>query len=167
MVGDGPELAEAKALATALGVGEAIHWAGRQSEVAPFYRQAHLLVQPSQSEACPLTVLEAYACGTPVVGTRVGGMTELLGCGAGLAVPLGSIDGLADALQAVLGDQVRWQAMQAQGVQAVHRCWTPERIVAAYCRAYEVITAGTDSDAGLPNQTGAGRNLSGVSAMNE
>ena len=52
-----------------------------QNEVAERLRGADVLVQPSLTEACPLPVAEAMACGKPVVGSRVGGIPELVADG--------------------------------------------------------------------------------------
>ena len=78
LVGDGPERARLEALAEALGIGDAITFAGHQSDVRPYYAIADLFVLPSHSEGSPNVLLEAMAFGIPVVATAVGGIPEIV-----------------------------------------------------------------------------------------
>lgn len=83
-------------------------------------RQAALLCLPSYGDAAPWAVLEAMACGTPVVASDIGGIADLLGHGeAGLLVPVGDRPALREALMALLGDAPRRAAL---GTAARERC---------------------------------------------
>ncbi len=75
---DGPLASEVKAAATKH---TQIEWLGRveQTEIAPLVSKAALLVMPSiWYETFGLTIVEAFACGTPVVASRLGAMSELI-----------------------------------------------------------------------------------------
>lgn len=74
---------------------------------APTYRRADVLILASDVEGTPNTVLEAMACGVPVVATAVGDVPELLRGGSGVVVTPGDVDGLARALASVRGDRER------------------------------------------------------------
>lgn len=81
--GDGAEGAmgaELRSLAARLGVADRVIFAGPKDpgELAAWYSAADLFVLASGHEGCPNVVLEALACGTPVVATPVGNVTELL-----------------------------------------------------------------------------------------
>jgi glycosyltransferase involved in cell wall biosynthesis len=78
-------------------------------------QQADLLCLPTRRDAAPWAVLEAMACGTPVLATRVGGIPDLVDDdSAGLLVPSGDARALAQGLQALLGDPQRLAAMGAR-----------------------------------------------------
>jgi glycosyltransferase involved in cell wall biosynthesis len=83
-------------------------------------QQADLLCLPTYGDAAPWAVLEAMACGTPVVSTRLGGIPDLLDGGrAGVLVPHGDPRALGEALRALLGDPRRGAQLAAH---ARRRC---------------------------------------------
>jgi glycosyltransferase involved in cell wall biosynthesis len=69
---------------------------------------ANLVTLPSYMEGCPNVVLEALACGRPVVATRVGGIPEIMSDDCGRLIPPRDADALAQALNAVLTTE--WDA---------------------------------------------------------
>ncbi|MCB1958568.1 MAG: glycosyltransferase family 4 protein, partial [Rhodocyclaceae bacterium] len=74
-----------------------------QSEVIGCWRQADVGVLCSHSEGMPVSLMEAAACGVPVVATDVGGISELVEQGkTGFVVPPGDVNAMADALERVL-----------------------------------------------------------------
>ena len=69
------------ALAEQLGVHERVLFTGRyaQRDAPAVYRRAHVLLHPKVNDPCPNVVLEALACGVPVVHSESGGTPELVG----------------------------------------------------------------------------------------
>jgi glycosyltransferase involved in cell wall biosynthesis len=83
-------------------------------------QQADLLCLPSRADAAPWAVLEAMACGTPVLATRVGGIPDLLDDGrAGLLVDVGDGRALRAGLESLLGEP---HARAALAARARARC---------------------------------------------
>jgi glycosyltransferase involved in cell wall biosynthesis len=104
VVGDGPERRRLEALARQLRITGGVRFLGDRPTASSLICAAQVLAQPSHREALGTAVLEAMALGTPVVATATGGLVELLGEGAGLLVPPGDPEALAESLARVLTD---------------------------------------------------------------
>ncbi len=80
IAGDGPDCAVLQSLAAQIAPGRVrfLGWISDISQKAALYCSADCLVLPSRSEGFPTVVGEAMACGTPVLGSRVGGIPELV-----------------------------------------------------------------------------------------
>lgn len=100
LVGDGPLRAALQRQAEAAGVASRVHLAGRvdHAGLADWYAAADLVCLPSRSEGLPNVVLEALACGRPVVASAVGEVPALLPPFAGHTVPPGDAAALRQAL---------------------------------------------------------------------
>jgi len=68
-------------LAHRAGCADAVRFVGFQSDPVPFYRAADVYVQPTLYDPCSLVVLEALACGLPVITSRDNGTSELIRSG--------------------------------------------------------------------------------------
>jgi D-inositol-3-phosphate glycosyltransferase len=112
-----------------------------QEELALFYAAADVCAVPSLTESFGLVALEAMACGTPVVGTRVGGLQTVIEHGeSGLLVSAGDDRALAEAIAQVLTDaRLRMHLAHGARDRAEHFTWTRvgDRIVDLYDRVIE------------------------------
>jgi D-inositol-3-phosphate glycosyltransferase len=124
-------------LADQLGVGDRVALlAPRQhAQLAPLYRAADVVLMPSRSESFGLVALEAQACGTPVVGADVGGLSDLLSGGGGTVVHGHRPDDYARAALPYLLDAThRHRASQAAIAGAQRYSWrtTTEQTLDVY-----------------------------------
>lgn len=102
VVGDGPDADEFKALASSLGCASRVEFAGYQTGDAlqSYVEGAALSVASSRwRENMPYSIVEAFAAGTPVVGTDIGGIPELVDEGkTGFICEPGGVQSMADAI---------------------------------------------------------------------
>ena len=139
MCGDGPERADAEALASTLGVTDSVVFVGKQpqSQVREYLSVADLLLLPSQSESFGLTALEAMACEVPVIATRVGGIPEVVeDDGCGFLFDIGDLDRMAEAALRVLVDDAERERLGARGREIATARFTTEKIIPQYEALY-------------------------------
>ncbi len=105
VVGEGPMLADMRALAGRLGLAQRLHFLGLREDMPAVYNELDVAVSSSHSEAMPLAVAEAMACGLPVVATRVGGVPDMIEHGeTGWLVGPGDFNDIAGRCAALLAD---------------------------------------------------------------
>jgi len=109
------------------------------SELPLWYNAAELFVYPSLYEGFGLPLLEAMACGTPVVAANTSSLPEVVGQ-AGLTVDPLDVEGLAEAMRRALDDEALRQEMRERGLQRARGfSWTKtaQETVQVYRRAME------------------------------
>lgn len=121
-VGEGPMLADLTDMVERYGLQQHVHFAGVRQDMPALYGELDVLVSCSYTEAMPLVLLEAMACGVPAVATRVGGVPDIVEHGrtGWLAAPdnfdeIGRLCAqlLADApLRRRMGERARERAVQ-------------------------------------------------------
>ena len=142
LVGDGPARGEVEALVDFLDLRAAVRFLGTRDDVPALLSQAACVTLSSDYEGCPFTVIEAMAAGAPVVGTRVGGVPELVEHGVtGLLVEPRSPEALAAAVSELLASPERARGMGAAGRVAARKCFSVERMVEGVAAVYEEVAA--------------------------
>jgi glycosyltransferase involved in cell wall biosynthesis len=116
VVGDGPERMPLERLAESLGVSHRTSFFGLHSEVCPFMQAADCLVCPSVwKEAAGLVLLEAMACGLPLIGSSIGAIPEFIAADqTGFLFPAGDHIALANRVNQLRVSPARQQEMRAQ-----------------------------------------------------
>jgi glycosyltransferase involved in cell wall biosynthesis len=135
-VGEGPDQAELRASAEALGVLEAVEFAGVRKDMEQVYAEIDCLVLPSLREGMPMVVLEALASGKPVVATAVGAVPMLLSSGCGLVVPVGDRKAMAEALRRIAQAADERGIMGAAGRRLVEANYSPRHQAGRYAQIY-------------------------------
>lgn len=143
LAGEGPDRGALERLAATLGLADRVLFAGYVPDVAPLYALADVFALPSLSEGSPNALLEAMACGLPVVATMVGGVPEIARDGeTALLVRSQDETAMAHAIDALLGDPTRAAATGAAARQAVLRHHTPEQRAATLSHLYAALASG-------------------------
>lgn len=99
IAGDGSRRPVLEELARSLQVHERTTFLGQIDDTVTFYRCLDVFCLPSHCEGLPLVLLEAQACGIPVVATDVGAVREALAGGSSFLVPAGDIPGLVSGIR--------------------------------------------------------------------
>lgn len=123
VVGDGNALASFKQKAAELSINDRIVFHGKvnHERVIRLLQQAGFFCYPTGSEGFPKVVLEALACGLPVITTRVSVLPQLIGNGSGLLLDAVTPDTMADAIRRCLQDEDQYRAMSAQAVRTAQK----------------------------------------------
>ena len=130
IVGDGELWASLQEQAAALGLENVVHFAGWRRDLPQVYADLDLVVCCSINEGTPVSVIEACAAGTPVVGTDVGGMADVITDGVtGVLVPSGDAPALAAAVIGVVDEPARAAARSQAARETVTRRYSAERLV--------------------------------------
>jgi D-inositol-3-phosphate glycosyltransferase len=149
-----PELERLQAQAHAEGAEEDIHFIGAvpQEELPTYYNAADVMVVPSHYESFGLVAVEALACGTPVVASKVGGLQYIVQDNEnGYLIPWRCAGLFAEKIDAVLSDSAlleqfrsaarpsvtrySWRAVAAQ-IRQVYYCLTTEQRGIAACSCF-------------------------------
>ncbi len=120
IVGDGPERAALEAQASAFGLSDNVHFLGHRDDVAEILPAFDVFCLPSLNEGVPRSLLEAQACGVPVVATKVGAVAEAVCPETGLLVEPSNALLLAAALRCALGAP---PAASPRGFVETHYSW--------------------------------------------
>lgn len=105
-VGDGPPVSEWKILVHELGLADRFTFAGRQSNIAPYYQAANLMVHAAERESFGLAIVEGMACGLPIVASAAAGPKEtILNGNTGRLIEISDFDGFVDAILQYIDDE--------------------------------------------------------------
>ena len=147
--GDGPEGDSLKTLVARLQIEDRVVFCGWVDDVAGFLADADLFVLPSRIEPFGIVVLEAMACGVPIVATRVSGPLETLDDHTAFLVPSDDPAAMAKAMMAVFdapdAAEARAQAALASFKANYAEPAVMERYLAACRRLAESGGAGAES----------------------
>ena len=143
MVGDGPDRVDAEEEARLLDVEGDVYFLGKLESVAPLLASAHLFLLPTQNESFGLSALEALATGVPVIGTRAGGLPEVVRDGeTGALCQVGDVDGMASAAITLLGDEARWRAASTLAAADARARFGMDAVVEQYESFYARVLEG-------------------------
>ena len=155
LVGDGPEKQRLEGLARKLGISSAITWHGWLPPAAlpHVYQSADCLVNPSLYEGMSNVVLEAMACGLPVIASRVPGNDEIVREGeSGFLFDLQEPDSLMNAFEQLMNDRDLCARLGANARDRVSKNFSWSNVAQAYLALFprnSMPPSSADSSSGL------------------
>jgi sugar transferase (PEP-CTERM/EpsH1 system associated) len=160
IAGEGPLRQDLEQLIAAEGVQGRVRLLGHRPDIERVLAALDVFVLPSLSEGLSNTILEAMASGVPVVATRVGGADELVVDGeTGVLVTPGSLDALTGAIDGLVRDAGRREAMAAAGRRRALGTFGLSRMLQDYAALYRGLCGarGAGAPAGLAVEEGVTR----------
>jgi glycosyltransferase involved in cell wall biosynthesis len=144
VVGDGEMRGEMeKAVGGAAGAVETaprgVEFLGNRNDIAEVLSTLDLLVISSRNEGTPMSIIEAFAAGVPVVGTRAGGVVDLLADGRGLLSEIGDAAGLAANILRVARDPELAASMRERSLAYVREKYALPRMLDDMANLYEEV----------------------------
>ncbi len=124
IAGTGPLLHALKELTEELGLIDAVNFVGRlnRDQVVALYQSADIAINPSLVDNMPNSVLEALACGVPVVSTNVGGVPHVVKQGdTAILVPARDHEAMCQAIATILQDRNLATRLSIQGLAHVQQ----------------------------------------------
>lgn len=124
VAGTGPELGRLQALTRELGIEAAVHFVGRidNADIPALYASADCMLNPSTVDNMPISILEAFASGVPVISTDAGGIPDMVEDGVSARlVPIGNAERMAAEALHVLTEPTRAASMRAAGIEEAAR----------------------------------------------
>ena len=142
IIGGGSALSEIKEIIHANNIETRVHIFSNQphDKISIFLNAADILVLPSYAEGLPNVILEAMACGLPVIASKVGGIPEAIEEGiSGILVEKQDVDTLTKAIEKLIEDKHLSEQMGANGRKIVEEKFTWNRNAENLMRIYEEI----------------------------
>jgi len=138
VAGAGPLESDLKAISAGLGLADRIHWLGHVENALPLFQASDIFTLASVGEAFGFVLAEAMACGVPCVGSRCGGIPEVVDEGrTGLLATPGDPCSFADAYERLARDGGLCRAMGQAGVDRVRRLFDVDGAVENTLAVYE------------------------------
>ena len=138
MVGGGPLREEAIAILEQAGCAGNAWLPGERSDVPDVMRGLDCFVLPSLAEGISNTILEAMACGLPVIATDVGGNSELIEAGkTGVVVPAGDVPAMAREIIGLAKQREKARTMGLNGRKKVEQTFSMTAMVKQYQDLYD------------------------------
>lgn len=143
IVGDGPGRDNLREQVKALGIADRVVMPGNQSDVVPWLQTFDVFVLPSYAnEGVPQALMQAMACGLPVVTTPVGAIGEIVSHGVtGLMVTPRDAGALQQALLRLQGDPVLREQLGRAGLTQAHQRFSAARMLDDMERIFATVLA--------------------------
>ena len=137
LIGDGPERQNLGTLVRELGIEARVTFTGFRKDVAAMLSESDIFLMSSNYEGISIAVLEAMRAGLPVIGTRVGGMSEVVKEQTGVLVEAGDVNGMARALRALILSPDRRAVLGLAGRKFLEAEFSLQNMVGQYEQLYK------------------------------
>lgn len=138
--GDGETRPATEQLAQELDLSDRVHFLGFRYDIPALIYASRSLLLTSQREGLPRSIMEAFCGSTPVIGTKVRGIQDLLADDCGLLLEVGDIAGLSRAIAHMVDNPNEAQRMGANGRRKI-ATYDVKNIIEQYSQIYNLAIA--------------------------
>ena len=139
ILGDGAQEAELKMLCKSLNVEDNVHFLGFRRDVYRICRAADIFLFASLQEGLPVAIMEAMACGLPIIASEIRGNVDLIDPGkGGWLVPPTDVDGFASTIDDALSHKDKWQEMRDYNLKKV-QLYSIDAVVEQMAEIYKTV----------------------------
>lgn len=124
VAGAGPRERRLRALCDRLGITPTVRFTGRCRDMPRVYRTVDLVALPSRRETQPMVLLEALACGVPVVATAAGEVPVMLANGAGTVFPIGGLHEMISGIESLIASKEQRDTLSRRGRSRVESAYS-------------------------------------------
>ena len=143
MIGDGPDRSRAEAFCRGHHLRDRVFFLGNIPNLEEVVGASDLFLLPSEAESFGMAALEAMASEVPVIGTRAGGMPEVvIDDESGYLLPVGDVDAMAERAIAILSDPALQSRLGRNGRALAETKFDVNHVVPRYREFYERVIAG-------------------------
>ncbi len=144
IVGEGKDRSLLEHLTSQLGLQESVKFMGTQSQdrVSELLRESRLFILPSIEEGQGVVLVEALASGTPCIGSRVGGIPDVITPDVGEVVEAGDVQGLAAAIESFLIDEDLWAVASDMARIRAETYYNWQSLVEKIVKTYQKVISG-------------------------
>ncbi|CAG9622629.1 N-acetyl-alpha-D-glucosaminyl L-malate synthase BshA [Sutcliffiella rhizosphaerae] len=137
LVGDGPEISVMCNLVQELGLKDKVLFLGKQDNLEDLYSFSDLMLLLSEKESFGLVLLEAMACGVPSVGSKIGGIPEVIEPGkTGYLSEVGDIEDIAKNAINILSDDHLHKTFSNNSIKRVKDYFSSQSVLSQYEELY-------------------------------
>lgn len=138
LIGFGPLQSELEKYANQLGINKRVKFVGMQKNVEEWLSGSDIFIQSSRREGLSNTMLEAMSSGLPVIVTQVSGTTEIVKeTGAGIVVPIGDANSLANAIIKMISSDLLRQQKGAISRKVIEEKFSISKVALSHEKLYE------------------------------
>ncbi|MBT9537521.1 MAG: glycosyltransferase family 4 protein [Nitrospirae bacterium] len=142
ILGHGELLEDLQGLAPELSIREYVSFKGFVSNILDYLHVADIFVLTSDMEGMPNSLLEAMACGLPVIATRIGGVVDIVEDKKnGLLVAAGDEEELKDAILKLLGDEQLSKSISQEAYKTIRENYYIDKVADKYISLYQRLAA--------------------------
>lgn len=155
VAGIGPLFDEVRAQARAAGVAEYVNFIGETHRPYAYLHAADIYLLTSRWEALPISIVEAFRAGRPVIASDAGGVGELVDDSVGAVTPVGDVAACAQALLRLADDPALRARMSAAALERAREDrFSPDVIHARFERLYAEMTGAAPDPSAAPAPAG-------------